>query len=102
LLYENFDDGRIVMPQASFSGNQEQEVRIGEVARIVLEVAGRTDLEVVPLPETSGSPARRYPNMTKTTSLIGSLRFLSFKDGVGQTYKWYTENVFSDGGVSAI
>jgi UDP-glucose 4-epimerase len=83
-------------------GNQEQEVRIGEVARIVLEVTGRTDLEVVPLPETPGSPARRCPNMTNTTSLIGSLPFLSLKDGVGQTYKWYTENVFSDGGISAI
>jgi UDP-glucose 4-epimerase len=83
-------------------GNQEQEVSIGEIARIVLEVTSRKDLEVVPLPETPGSPARRCPDMTKTTNLIGSLPFLSLKDGVERTYKWYTENVFSDGGVSAI
>jgi UDP-glucose 4-epimerase len=83
-------------------GNQEQEVSIGEVARIVLEITGRTDLKITPLPETPGSPARRCPDMTKTTNLIGSLPFLSLKDGVERTYKWYTENVFSDGGVSAI
>ena len=41
-------------------------------------------------------------SMTKTTNLIGSLPFLSLTDGVERTYKWYTENVFSDGGVSAI
>jgi nucleoside-diphosphate-sugar epimerase len=77
-------------------------VSTGEVTRIILEVTGRTDLEIVPLPETPGSPARRCPDMTKTINLIGSLPFLSLKDGVERTYKWYTENVFSDGGVSAI
>ena len=83
-------------------GNQEQEVSIGEVARIVLEITGRTDLKIVPLPETPGSPARRCPDMTKTTNLTGPLPFVSLKEGVERTYKWYTENVFSDGGVSAI
>ena len=38
-------------------GNQEQEVSIGEVARIVLGATGRKDLEIVPLPETEPEPS---------------------------------------------
>jgi nucleoside-diphosphate-sugar epimerase len=83
-------------------GNQEQEVSVGEIARIILEITGRTDLKIVPLPETPGSPARRCPDMTKTINLIGTLPFVSLKEGVERTYKWYSDNVFSNGGVSAI
>jgi UDP-glucose 4-epimerase len=83
-------------------GNQEQEVSIGDVARIVLDVTGRKDLSIIPLSETPGSPARRCPDMNKTMNLINSFPFVSLKEGVERTYKWYTENVFSDGGVSAI
>ncbi len=82
-------------------GSQEQEVSTGEVAHIVLKITGRTDLEIVALPETPGFPARCYPDMTKTVNLIGPLPFIALKEGVEGTYKWYTETVFSGGGVSA-
>ena len=83
-------------------GNQEQETSIGEVAHIVLEATGRTDLQIVPLPETPGSPARRCPDMSRTMALIGDRPMLDLKEGIQRTCKWYTDNVFLGGGVSAI
>ena len=83
-------------------GNQEQEMSIGEVAHIVLEATGRTDLQMVPLPETPGSPARRCPDMARTIDLIGCRPMLDLKEGIQRTCKWYTDNVFLGGGVSAI
>ena len=83
-------------------GNQAQEVSIGEVARIVLEATGRKDLEIVPLPETPGSPARRCPDMTRTIALTGFRPTVDLEEGALRTYKWYADNVLSSGGVSAI
>ncbi|MBC8394569.1 MAG: NAD-dependent epimerase/dehydratase family protein [Deltaproteobacteria bacterium] len=83
-------------------GNQKQEITIGEFARLVLEVTDRTDLKIVPLPETPGSPARRCPDMTRTHHVIGHPPFIDLKEGIEETYKWYAKNVFSEGGVSAI
>nr|HIL74861.1 NAD(P)-dependent oxidoreductase [Rhodospirillales bacterium] len=83
-------------------GNQEQEMSIGEVAHIILEATGRSDLQMVPLPETPGSPARRCPDMTQTIDLIGCRPMLGLKEGIQRTCKWYTDNVFLGGGVSAI
>ena len=75
---------------------------IGEVAHIILEATGRTDLQMVPLPETPGSPARRCPDMARTIDLIGCRPMLGLKEGIQRTCKWYTDNVFLGGGVSAI
>ena len=83
-------------------GNQKQEISIGEIARLVLEATGRRDLEIIPLPETPGSPARRCPDMTQTHRVIGYPSFIDLKEGIDATYKWYAKNVFSKGGVSAI
>jgi UDP-glucose 4-epimerase len=83
-------------------GNQDQEISIGEVARIVLRVTGRADLGIVPLPETPGSPARRCPDMSRTIDLTGFRPMVDLEEGTRLTYKWYIDNVFSEGGVSAI
>jgi nucleoside-diphosphate-sugar epimerase len=82
-------------------GNQEQEMSIGEVAHIVLEATGRTDLQIVSLPETPGSPARRCPDMSRTMALIGDRPMLDLKEGIQRTCKWYTDHVFIGGGISA-
>ena len=74
---------------------------IGEVAHIILEATGRTDLQMVPLPETPGSPARRCPDMARTIDLIGCRPMLDLKEGIQRTCKWYTDHVFIGGGISA-
>lgn len=81
-------------------GRQEPEVRIEDLARLVIEVVGR-DLEVVGKPATAGSPERRAPDMTKTSGLTGYTAQVDLEDGVRRTYDWYAENVFAGAGISA-
>jgi nucleoside-diphosphate-sugar epimerase len=83
-------------------GNQDQEVSIGEVANVVLSTIGRTDLNIVVLPPTPGSPARRCPDMNRTINFTGFRPKVNLEEGARRTYKWYADNVFLDGGVSAI
>jgi len=82
-------------------GNQEQELSIGEVASIVLKIMGRTDLSIVPLPETPGSSSRRCPDMTQTIEMTDFRPAIDLEEGVQRTYKWYRDNVFLAGQVSA-
>jgi nucleoside-diphosphate-sugar epimerase len=83
------------------AGAQEPEVTIGQLAGIILEVTGRR-LEIVALPETPGSPRRRAPDMTKTTSLTGYAARVSLRDGVAWTFDWYKSRVFEGRQESAI
>lgn len=78
-------------------GAEAPEVRIGELAQIVLRVVGR-DLEVAPGPETPGSPPRRVPDMTKTTRLTDYRAQVELEDGVGRTYDWYRARGFARDG----
>ena len=81
-------------------GRQEPEVRIEDLARMVIDVVGR-DLEVVGKPVTEGSPARRAPDMSKTAELTGYRARVDLEEGVRRTYAWYAENVFAGAGISA-
>jgi nucleoside-diphosphate-sugar epimerase len=74
-------------------GNEDGEVSIGELARVVLAVVGK-QLEIVAGPETPGSPRRRCPDMTKTTRLTGYRPSVDLDAGIMQTYEWYRGNVF--------
>jgi nucleoside-diphosphate-sugar epimerase len=82
-------------------GNQEPEVAIGELAELVLRVVGRK-LRIQPQPATPGSPLRRCPDMKKTMALTGYAPQVSLQDGIERTFNWYLENVFREGGVSAL
>ena len=75
---------------------------ISVVANVVLGAIGRPDLKVVALPSTPGSPARRCPDMKRTIDFTEFRPVVNLEEGVRRTYKWYSDNVFSDGGVSAI
>jgi nucleoside-diphosphate-sugar epimerase len=83
-------------------GNQEQEITIGDFADIILRKIGRTDLRVLPLKETPGSPVRRCPDMVQTYAATGYRPVIDLEEGILRTYKWYVENVFSDEGASSI
>ena len=83
-------------------GNQKQEITIGKFASLVLGAIDRSDLEIVFLPETPGSPERRCPDMKLTNKVVGKFNFIGLQEGINETYKWYAKNVFSKGGVSAI
>ncbi|MFP8878268.1 MAG: NAD-dependent epimerase/dehydratase family protein [Myxococcota bacterium] len=74
-------------------GAQNPEIRIGELARIVLEVVGR-EMTVEAKPATAGSPVRRAPEMSRMTELTGLSARTPLQQGVERTYAWYAKNVF--------
>jgi UDP-glucose 4-epimerase len=74
-------------------GKQEPEIRIGDLAELIVQVVGRR-LEVEPLPPHPGSPERRSPDMTRTSKVTGYVARMPIEDGVRDTYDWYRANVF--------
>jgi nucleoside-diphosphate-sugar epimerase len=74
-------------------GVAEPEVAIGELARLIVHTVGKP-IEIVPLPPTPGSPARRRPDMTKTLALTGYRPQVELPSGVRRTYDWYQAHVF--------
>ena len=79
-------------------GTEDGEVSIGELARLVVSVVGK-QLEIVPGPDTPGSPPRRCPDMTKTARLTGYRASVDLETGIRRTYEWYRRNVFDAAGV---
>jgi nucleoside-diphosphate-sugar epimerase len=80
-------------------GSPGPEVSIGDVAAVVVETVGKP-LEVRGLPPTPGSPARRCPDMTKTTRLTGWTASTALTAGVRRTYDWYRAHVFDGRGIT--
>lgn len=75
-------------------GSERPEVRIGDLARIVLATVGK-EAEIEPLPPTPGSPERRCPDMGKTAELTGHVAEVSLPDGIRSTYEWYLDRIFA-------
>jgi nucleoside-diphosphate-sugar epimerase len=74
-------------------GKESPEIAMIDLARIVLETVGR-EAEILPMPDTPGSTARRAPDMSKAGALLGYEARVGIGDGVRQTYEWYREHVF--------
>lgn len=74
-------------------GNEIPEISMGEVGEIILQTVGKTN-EINALPATEGSPARRCPDMSKTTKLIGYKAEITPEEGIKRTFDWYKTNVF--------
>jgi UDP-glucuronate decarboxylase len=75
-------------------GSERPEIRIAELAELIVRVVGR-DLEIEPLPPTPGSPERRSPDMTRTAELTGYVARVDLDVGVRDTYDWYRQNLFA-------
>jgi nucleoside-diphosphate-sugar epimerase len=67
----------------------------------VVDVIGKP-VKLVDGPTMTGSPTRRCPDMSKTTSACGYASQVSLKDGISNTLAWYDEHVFQSGGPSAV
>lgn len=81
-------------------GTQNPEVTIAELANTCHEVVGR-QVVIKSEPPAPGSPARRSPDMSKTSQLIGYESQIPLREGIEKTFAWYRENVFSGAVVSA-
>lgn len=82
-------------------GNESPEIAIGDLARIVLDTVGRR-AEIVPRPETPGSPQRRAPDMSTAARLTSYHALVNVPEGVRRTWEWYRTNVFEGNIPSAV
>ena len=82
-------------------GTQSPEVRIGDLAQVILDRVGRSN-PVVAAPETPGSPSRRAPDMTKAIAATGYRSHVDLADGVRLTYDWYRDHVFENTELCAV
>jgi UDP-glucose 4-epimerase/UDP-glucuronate decarboxylase len=69
-------------------GNDTDEVRIGDLAALVLGVVGHAP-RVEPRPAPSGSIARRCPDLARLRRLTGFVPKVPLETGVRATLSWY-------------
>lgn len=81
-------------------GTQNPEVTIKEVVEACFAAVGK-ELKIAAMPASSGSPARRGPDMNLTIELTDFESKVSLREGVALTYKWYLKNIFEGEGITA-
>ena len=69
-------------------GNDTEETRIGDLARLVLETASFAPT-VSPVPAPPGSVDRRCPDLTRLRALTGFQPKVGLAAGVRDTFAWY-------------
>ncbi|MFC0532709.1 NAD-dependent epimerase/dehydratase family protein [Phytohabitans kaempferiae] len=69
-------------------GNDAPLTAVGDVARLVLRIAG-VEARVVAEPAPPGSPARRAPDLAKLRRLTGWEPSVELADGLRRTFYWY-------------
>ena len=72
-----------------------------QVAELCFTAVGK-NLEVSPLPPTTGSPERRAPDMSRTIELINYKSMIGLDEGIRRTWLWYKESIFEGGNRTAI
>ncbi|MET8000794.1 NAD-dependent epimerase/dehydratase family protein [Nonomuraea glycinis] len=71
-------------------GNDAEETNIGDLAKLVLRIAGVSPV-IRELPAPAGSVARRCPDLTLLRELTGYEPRVPLEEGVRRTFEWYRE-----------
>lgn len=71
-------------------GNDAEEARIAELARLILDVAGFAPT-IRHLPAPPGSVARRCPDLARLRALTGHQPKVGLAAGVRETFDWYRQ-----------
>lgn len=74
-------------------GNQGPEIRIGELAEIILRTVGKNN-PIEPMPAPAGSPERRCPDMAKCAQITGYTARIDLEEGARRTFEWYRKHIF--------
>ncbi|MBW4705345.1 MULTISPECIES: NAD(P)-dependent oxidoreductase [unclassified Micromonospora] len=72
-------------------GNDREETNIGDLAKLVLRVAGVSPA-IAPESAPPGSVARRCPDLSRLRELTGYEPGVSLEEGVRSTFAWYREH----------
>ena len=77
-------------------GNDAEETRIGDLARLVLDTAAFAPT-VEPVPAPPGSVGRRCPDLTRLRALTGFQPKVGLAAGVRDTFDWYRRWAAAEG-----
>ncbi|SCL27066.1 dTDP-glucose 4,6-dehydratase [Micromonospora pallida] len=72
-------------------GNDREETNIGDLAKLVLRVAGVSPA-IAAEPAPPGSVTRRCPDLSRLRELTGYEPTVSLEEGVRSTFAWYREH----------
>jgi UDP-glucose 4-epimerase len=67
----------------------EKETTINELARLVLELAGKPDLPIVHHPRRTGEVERNFARADRAAEVLGFAPALSLRDGLRSTIDWF-------------
>lgn len=73
-------------------GDDTEETNIGDLAKLVLRIAGR-DPVIDEVPAPVGSVARRCPDLARLRALTGYEPAVPLEEGVRRTFEWYRETL---------
>ncbi|MCA2214074.1 NAD-dependent epimerase/dehydratase family protein [Jidongwangia harbinensis] len=71
-------------------GDDTAETNIGDLAKLVLRVAG-AHADLVTRPAPAGSVTRRCPDLTRLRELTGFEPAVPLEDGLARTFAWYRD-----------
>jgi UDP-glucose 4-epimerase len=72
-------------------GVDKNEIKIIDLARLILDTL-KSNLKILPMPITQGSPRRRCPSIKKYRKIDKNIKFTSLKTGLKNTADWYFNN----------
>ena len=70
-------------------GVDEPEIKIKELAKILLKIANRNDISINELENTQGSPSRRVPDIKKLNKNTNYIEPPTIIEGITDTFNWY-------------
>jgi len=82
-------------------GNPGEEISMKNLAEMIISLVGK-DIKIKELPPTTGSPSRRCPDIDLMNNTLGERKLTPLSSGLGETWRWYKENIFDVKGASAI
>ena len=76
-------------------GVEKPEIKIRELAKMLLKIMKRQDIRIHELENTPGSPSRRVPETSALNINTGFTQIPSLEEGIIETYNWYSKEINS-------
>jgi nucleoside-diphosphate-sugar epimerase len=74
-------------------GSPDEETVIADLAALIIRTV-RKRLDIVPGPDTEGSPARRRPDVSLAIATTSYVPHVRLSEGLQRCYAWYRANMF--------
>tara|TARA_B100000212_G_C27344601_1_gene520761 strand:- start:47 stop:1012 length:966 start_codon:yes stop_codon:yes gene_type:complete len=74
-------------------GVNSPEIKIRDLAKLILKIMQRDDISINDADNTQGSPSRRVPDTTKLNNNTKKIKITSLQNGITETYNWYKKHL---------